>query len=364
MTDLSGDPVFQLNTVLWMLQPMPQGSTAVNAVLHQHGYAVRSMGQTLTADPTLERVLATEFDLRGAPCPDVLASAPEGSPWPVFECKRSAFGVDSTTSAQAAKVLARSIDLSLTVGAAPEAAVGGCAVFVTRDSEAPALQATVDELAEGLQGIPTAPSSTVGLRVAPGEGVIARVVAGHFPGIGGAALAGDVVIVPAAGAEEEARPLYFVPFDPSVEQDEEERAACLRILLARGQAHAASTLGRGTAQGTAVLVGQELLDDATYGLARYWRDNATRDRAAQEILKFVKAALRDVRRPNTPMVTEGSGPKRLEVVIRSAEHRQECAEAVMAHPLPGDVALNAVIADELPFADADTAVTIDEQNGA
>jgi hypothetical protein len=80
MTDPSGDPLFQLNAVLWMLQPMPGDSSAVNAVLHYRGYAVRSMGQTLTADASLERLLAVELNLRGAPAPDVLASAPVGDP--------------------------------------------------------------------------------------------------------------------------------------------------------------------------------------------------------------------------------------------------------------------------------------------
>jgi hypothetical protein len=59
-----------------------------------------------------------------------------------------------------------------------------------------------------------------------------------------------------------------------------------------------------------------------------------------------------MRKPKAPMVTEGSGPKRLEVVIQSDHHRQECAEAVMAHPLPGDPEITRFVADELPFADA------------
>lgn len=164
-------------------------------------------------------------------------------------------------------------------------------------------------------------------------------------------MADDVIVVPAAGPEEDARPLYLVPFDPSIEQDDDERALCLRILLARGRAHAASVLGRGPAQGTAVLLGHELIDAATYGLAKYWRDSNAREKAAHEILRFVKSALAAMRKPKAPMVMEGSGPKRLEVAIQSGEHRQECADAVLAHPLPGEPAIAAFIEDELLFAD-------------
>ncbi len=354
MSDPSGDPLFQLNAVLWMLQPMPAGSRAINSVLYQHGYAVRSMGQSLTADPDLERRLAVELDLRGAPAPDVLASAPAGDPWPIFECKRSSFGTASSTSAQASKVLARGADLSLTAGAAPGDQVDGCVAFVTREDQAIALQATLDELRANLNaaGLGAAPAATVGLRVETGVGLMARMAAGELPGAGGAALAEDVVIVPAAGEREDARPLYLVPFDPSVDQDDDERAECLRILLARGQAHAASMLGRGPAQGTAVLQAHELVEAATYGLAKYWRDSSARDQAGHEILRFVKAGLSSLRKPKTPMMTMGGGGSRLEVVIQSAEHRQECAEAVMAHPLPGEPEFAPFVEEELPFADA------------
>lgn len=353
MTDPSGDPLFQLNAVLWMLQPLPVSSSAVKAVLHHEGYAVRSMGQSLTADPELERQLAVELDLRGAPVPDVLASAPVDDPWPVFECKKSSFGPDSSASDQATKILARATDLSLTTGAPPGRRIYGCVVFVTQAGEAPDLQATLDQLRFKLEeaGIGPASASTVGLRVETGVGVLAGVASGEFPGAGGTALAEETVIVPAAGSDEDARPLYFVPFDPSVEQDDDERTQCLRILLARGRAHAASILGRGPAPGTAILEAHELIDAATYGLARHWRDSAARERAGQEILRFVKGALASMRKPKAPMVTEGSGPKRLEVVIQSAEHRQECAEAVIGFPLPGEPEIAPFVADELPFAD-------------
>ena len=357
MTDPSGDPLFQLNAVLWMLQPMPRQSSAVNAVLHHHGYAVRSMGQTLTADPDLERLLAVELGLRGAPTPDVLASAPSGDPWPVFECKKSSFGPESSTSEQASKILARGADLSLTAGTPPGQRLDGCAIFVTREADAAKLQETLEQLRATLDraSAEAAPAATVGLSVQTGVGLVAHVASGTFPGVGGDALADHVIVVPAAGPDEDARSLYLVPFDPSVEQEDEERALCLRILLARGQAHAASILGRGPAHGTAVVQGHELIDAATYGLAKYWRDSTARERASQEILRFVKSALASMRRPKAPMVTEGNGPKRLEVVIRSAEHRQECAEAVMAHPLPGEPDIAAFVEPELPFADVNRA---------
>lgn len=353
MSDPSGDPLFQLNTVLWMLQPLPEKPGAVYAVLYHQGYAVRALGKALTASAKLERRLASELDLRGIAAPDVLASAPMSDPWPVFECKRSSFGPQSSTSHQALKILARAAELSLVAGSPPGVEVKGCAVFVTRDDQAARLQATLDELSATLEDarVTVAPASTIGIRVETGIGLIVRLVGGSFPGAGGQALTTDVVLLRAAGPDEDARPLYLVPFDPSVEQDEEERSLCLRILLARARAHAASMIGRGPASGTVVLEGHALLDAATFGLSKFWRDTKARDAVSHEVLRFLKAGLAAMRGPSAPFVTEGSGPKRIEVVLRSEDHRQECAEAVMAYPLPGEPVIPEFVAEELPFAD-------------
>jgi hypothetical protein len=159
-----------------------------------------------------------------------------------------------------------------------------------------------------------------------------------------------VTILDAAGGDENARPLYLVPFDPSVEQSEEERNACLRILLARARAEAASRIGRSPAPGNTVIEGCELLEGATFGLSKLWRDNNARDGAAHEVLKFVKAALGTLR-GRAPYVVDGNGPRRIEIHLKSEEQRQECAEAALAMPLPGEVHLPEVIEEQLPFAD-------------
>ena len=353
MTDSSGDPLFQLNTVLWLLQPLPNRVGALRPLLHDAGYRVRALGKSLTASADVERLLATELDLRGAPAPDVLASAPDAQSWPVFECKASSFGSESSTSQQATKILARATDLSLVAGSPPAVAVPGCVAYVTRRDQVDDLQATLDALAEVLRsvGLTPAASSTIGMSVETGVGVVVGPVAGELPGPAGEALSEPVTVLEAAGTDEDARPLYLVPFDPSIEQSEEERNACLRILLARARAQAASSIGRSPAPGNTVLEGHDLLDSATFGLSKLWRDNKSRDAASHEVLKFVKAALGSLRGHSAPFVIEGNGPRRIEIHLKSEEQRQECAEAVLAMPLPGEVHLPDIIEEQLPFAD-------------
>lgn len=357
MTDSSADPLFQLNTVLWMLQPLPNRPGALRPVLYDAGYRVRALGKSLTASADVERVLATELDLRGAPAPDVLASAPDDHPWPVFECKASSFGSESSTSKQATKILARANDLALVAGTPPGVALSGCVVYVTRRDQVDDLQATLTGLGGTLRAVDLepAPSSAIGISVETGIGLVVGPVVGDLPGPAGDALAEPVTVLEAAGPDEDARPLYLVPFDPSIDQSDEERSACLRILLARARAQAASVLGRSPAPGNAILEAHQLLEDATYGLSKFWRDNKARDAAAHEVLKFVRAALGSLRKGTAPFVAEGNGPRRLEVHLQSEDQRQGCAEAVLAMPLPGEVRLPEVIAEELPFADTPAA---------
>lgn len=214
MTQLSADPVFQLNTVLWMLQPSPPFPHAVDAVLYRAGYSVRQLSGRLTASDAVELTLAEKFGLRGGvPAPDVLmlvaveddtADAPDADPRLVFECKASSFGPDSSTADQARKFLGRAVDLSLAVGAAPGKTMAGAVVYLTRDGETTALQQTLTALAAEFdeREVPAAPASALGVTIEQGEGVVVALAGGTLPGRAAEVLAEPCVVVPAAGDEE------------------------------------------------------------------------------------------------------------------------------------------------------------------
>lgn len=337
MTDLAADPVFQLNTVLWMLQPFPGRPGAVNAVLYLHDYRVRALGPRLSADPGVEEELATAFGIRGVPQPDVLADSPAETPRLVFECKASSFGADSTTAEQARKVLARSADLGLVVGAPRGRTAPGAVVYLTRADHAEALGATLAALRGEVEeaGIACAPASVLAVSAEPGEGVVVGIASGDLPDPAGTALSGSTVVVPAAGDEEVARPLYLVPFDPSVTQEPDERDFCRRVLLERARTHVVARLGRLATPDTAVIDCVEIVHEATYGLSRYWRDTKSRNDAALEVVNFAKKALRQMK-PKPVEVNHPYGEV-LEVRLHNDEEREAAANGLMAAALPGDL---------------------------
>ncbi|MCY4193595.1 MAG: hypothetical protein OXF04_04765 [bacterium] len=368
MTDLAGDPVFQLNCILWMLQPLPpelqraREGTGPVAVLHDAGYRLHALGKPLTATPNVERFLAAEMGLKGRPAPDAIASAPSEERWLVVECKKSSFGAQSSTAKQAINLLARADDLSIVAGTAPGGArVGGAVLYATRQSETKKLQKTLDNLSKQLdnKGRKIAPISTLAINVTAGIGVSAQIVGGSLSGPAASAFAQSTLVLPAAGIDEELpRTLYLIPYDPGAVQgqDPSEQSHCLKILLARGRAEAASSIGNKSDTGTTILNADELLSKSTHGLSDYWADHNDRQRAAGLILNFVKEALRDMgkharTRRNVPNVNEGRAPHRLEITIGSAEQRQACADAVIGYPLPGEPRPEDSFLTELPFAD-------------
>lgn len=323
-----------------MLQPSPKFPNAINAVLHHVGYSVRALGPKMSAPAGIEKELAEKFELPpGVPAPDVLANAPNGAPLPAFECKASSFGTESTTSNQARKLLARSVDLSLVVGAAPGKTVPGAVVYVTRAAQTSALVDTLAELRAEFEerDMASAPGSVIGISNPPGEGVTVEFAGGQLPGPAGDVLSTRQVIIPAVGEDEVARPLYLVPYDPGVQQTDEEHDRCLRILLERARAHMVSVIGRSDLPATVVLDGMQILSDATYGLSAYWRETNDRDGAARAALGFAKKALRQIK-PTPPDVVEPPGnPPRIEVHLTSDAQRDNCANGLLAAALPGDL---------------------------
>ena len=356
MTGITADPVFQLNCILWMLQPLPDIASAPTPVLHNAGYRVHYIGAQLVASPDTESRLSSRLGVKGSAAPDVIASAPDGAHWLAIECKASSFGPESSTSNQALKILAHAADLSPTVVAAAGTTVAGAAVYVTRVTEAAALYQTLTKLASRLSdaGISPAPVAALGLAAGAGTGVTVQLVDGTIPGPAGAALAQVTTLIPAAAPEEaDPRPLYILPYDPSVTQTDLERQRCLQILIARGRAAAAARIGRCTDEGTLTVDGGELLESATYGVSRYWQDRHDHARTASLILDFVKAAIRDMGKRSTtgpvPQVERLHGPDRLKIQFVDADQRQATAEAVISCLLPDAPGRDPALHAELPF---------------
>lgn len=332
----TADPVFQLNVVLWMLQPMHQGHVTPRPVLHEVGYAVKWIGAPLTAPAEVERKLATEVGIRGTPQPDVFASGPPGGSWPVMECKASAFAPDSSTAQQARNILARTSDVTLPAGAAPEELVVGAGVWVTRMEESAALGLTLATLQGELETAGLVPPSAgvIGLSSSD-DGVTVQHTVGELPSPMEEALSDPVTVVPRVdSAEAVPRPLYIIPFDPGVTQHPAEARRCLQILQERARMEAASKIGRAQIPANLVLDGQELLKGATFGMSARWRETNDRAKAAALIVKHLADVVRNCGvDPKLSLRDRGAYPT-VDLTLHTKEERDSCANAIVAASAP------------------------------
>jgi hypothetical protein len=87
------------------------------------------------------------------------------------------------------------------------------------------------------------------------------------------------------------RPLYFIPYDPNIEQTKEEQEFCRRVLFERILSHIISNIGSADIPTSITFTTAELLNLATFGVYEIWDDTD----AKKHIRKLVKDFLISVK---------------------------------------------------------------------
>lgn len=287
-----GDPLFQLNTALWMLHPQA-GSTPARAALYHAGYLLHSFGRTLPV-PFPKQAAVGELVQKGKghPDPDVVAERPEGSPYLLIECKRSSFGPDSTTVGQALKLLAIAEDVSESL-AAPDG-THATVVYLVRAPQHDAMADTLTSLRARLaaHGLGHGDGAALGLSRSH-DGVY--VEWSHKVGIPSGAEGIHETPVLKVPSDEDPRPLYFLPWDPGVEQSEEMRMFCRGLLFEQVRVLALGEVGRVEAPRRLELDIRVLLDTACNGLLNKWRKNDDVRRVVDAVLNFLVDTLKPLK---------------------------------------------------------------------
>lgn len=273
---LTRDPVFQLNSCLWLVRRAPLDRAVAPPVYLAAGFTLRALNFKMSVPPILSNVLTEKLGLpRGSPEPDVVLRHNKSGDHLVLECKASSFGVASTTANQGYKLLAACAEPSRSIGATGSAGV----VYVLHHEDvAPQLE-TLDELSCILtdNSILHAQYGTLGLSI-EGDGLWADLyLIDLAKNSTFAAVAGRKLVHEEAGGD--SRPLYFIPYDPASigQQSPDERDYCATQLSQRIINCAISRIGRSPVPETVRLNADELLKEVTYNVSDHWdgRDKAT-----------------------------------------------------------------------------------------
>ena len=106
LPELIRDPIFQLNVLLWLAQPLPSGD-AITPLLHSRGFDVYALALRLSLPPDLLLVMRNGgFEVQVGVRPDIILAKESSGKFAITECKGSSFGNRSSTAHQARTLLA------------------------------------------------------------------------------------------------------------------------------------------------------------------------------------------------------------------------------------------------------------------
>lgn len=120
--------------------------------------------------------------------------------------------------------------------------------------------------------------------------------------------------------ETDPRPLYFIPFDPDVEQLPEEAAYARQALEQQVQSGLIAAIGKATPPTDVPVSADELLEKATWGMYSLWKNTDTRRHLRGKVHDFLNRVL-----PGKVHVDEG----RRRIMLNTAEEKQEILGTLM-----------------------------------
>jgi len=283
-TELVSDPLFQLNFLLWLTQPLPEGSS-ITPLFFQRNFSVYAISPALVVPLDLQ-VAAQQAQIKVQPSakPDVVLTHDVERKFAFSECKASSFGPDSTTADQARSFLVTTSSRAAEVLGLDAAQVRECLLdYLVPESQRALLLQTLGELTSQLSqhGLPTGNFSILGLQATNVEIVL---ILDEAAAVFFSLSAGSHSVIKFQ-PDTDPRPLYFIPYDPDVTYaSDAEKLFCKRMLFERIHGSVVVAAGRSTVPAEIVLTPNGLLNDAMFGMYALWesRESARHMRGSMQ----------------------------------------------------------------------------------
>jgi hypothetical protein len=290
---LCGDSLFQLNLAIWLAQPEPNGFS-IRAIFYESGFTIYSIGPLLPLPPDIRLIIdKAKFDCQDAARPDLILATANRTKICFLECKRSSFGVISTTAQQARTLLLLTgpiVPEVLALG--PRGSAQGILTYLTRKDQVEDLQRTLDIIKKEIANTKLGMGKYGCFGITSDEKAILIEYSDELKKLMHLREGSPIEILPIT-ADTDPRPLYFIPYDPSVfnEQSEGEEKLCRRILFERFLSYILCKLGSAIVPSELVLTRIEILKSVTFDIYETWEDN--------EAKKHFRSLLRDFMRSLT-----------------------------------------------------------------
>jgi len=296
--ELVRDPVFQLNSVLWLVQPLP-GGAGMTPVLREAGFEVHAVAPPLAPPPdVLLRLKDSGLAHQDRVLPDVVLRQARNRRFALIECKGRSFGRDSTNASQARTLIViAGPRLHESLGLQPSDVAEGAAAFLVPEADASRMRATLAELRDELTQANLQCGGALAVGIDPQTDAL--ILIADEPARRFFDLASGREPFMQVEPDTDPRPLYFVPYDPDCRQSDDERAFCKRVLFERLHATVLGAAGRAVPPATLTFQVESLLNEATLGMYDLW-ENPESNRHMRRLVRELMARIGKVTNTECP----------------------------------------------------------------
>ncbi|MBE0478315.1 hypothetical protein IBX65_04255 [Candidatus Aerophobetes bacterium] len=297
--DLCKDPLFQLNLAIWLAQPQLSQYSCIYPLFYKSGLNIYSIGPLLALPPDIRLVVTEKINCQNAVRPDLILETQGKKKFCVLECKSSSFGSDSSAASQARTLLLIAgpvLSEVLAIGKRGENK--GILCYFIGPNNIELMERTLEDLERGIKEKANLESGNYGcfqIRSSQSEIIL------EYPEKTKRFLnLMDKSPIKVIQFEEDTdpRPLYFIPYDPNINQTKQEQQFCRRVLFERILSYVISNIGGTTIPTSVTFTTDELLNSATFRMYEIWEDND----AKRHIRRLVKDFLMEIKtRLNEPI---------------------------------------------------------------
>jgi hypothetical protein len=326
--ELIRDPLFQLNALLWLAQPMPSESE-IRPLLYEQGFTVYAIAPLLGPPPDMRLAAQkAQISMQERVRPDVVLEHKSDRKFAFTECKANSFRPTSSTAKQARSLLVVAGPRAAEVlGLAPGQVADSLLAFMTAQSEQVPLTQTLETLSKELHAarIPAAQFSVLGLILTDAEISIAiDDQANAFFGLP----KGNNSFMKRE-PDTDPRPLYFIPYDPDISQSPEERKFCKRVLFERMQSTVVAAVGRARPPCELHLNFEKILNDAMFGMYGQW-ENRESAKHMRQLCRQLMDALAQAVNSKVPNSITFQLDKGLRIILQNSEQQEKVLD-VLTH---------------------------------
>lgn len=291
INELCKDPLFQLNLAIWLAQPQIE-HFHIHPLFYKSGLSIYSIGPLLALPPDIRLAVSEKLDCQEGARPDLVLETKATKKFCILECKTSSFGPSSTKPASQARALLLIAGpiLSEVLGLGTRRQNEGILCYFSGSNQIKMMENTLGILAQEIDGIKLESGEYGCFGVKLEQSTILLEYSDRIKKFLNFIEDSPVKIL-TFEAETDPRPLYFIPYDPNIQQTKEEQELCRRILFERILSYIISKIGGVTIPSSIIFAIEEILNSATFGVYEVWEDNETK----KHIRRLVREFLEDIR---------------------------------------------------------------------